>query len=189
MRCTDRRLIPRCLGQHPAGPVGGLAWRRPERQIDHPLHGGRRAVAACRACASCRASAPRRPPPSTGPASATPPASIRPSRALSRECRNRQPWPEVLARHPCFCRALPSATIASSRRRSTDVTFTILLSALMQESLNCFGQFGNRPNGIRRLSTSRKVGTGFRKGPSYEMRLFLSLIQALRDFKSWVGEP
>ena len=51
------------LGQHPAGPVGGFARRRPERQIDHPLHGRRPAAAACRACASCRAAARRRPPP------------------------------------------------------------------------------------------------------------------------------
>src|SRR6516225_9614051 len=29
------------LGQHPAGPVGYFARRRPERQVDYALHGGR----------------------------------------------------------------------------------------------------------------------------------------------------
>ena len=33
---------PRRLRQHPAGPVGCFSRRRPERQIDHPLHGGGR---------------------------------------------------------------------------------------------------------------------------------------------------
>ena len=51
----------------------------------------------------------------------------------------------ILARHTCFCGALRSATIASSRRRSArrDVDDN---SCSHAESLNCFGRFGNRPN-------------------------------------------
>jgi len=39
MRCTEQADARR-VGQHPAGPVGCFARRRPERQIDDPLHGG-----------------------------------------------------------------------------------------------------------------------------------------------------
>jgi hypothetical protein len=51
----------------------------------------------------------------------------------------------MLARHTCFCGALRSATIASGQRRSAEVTMTTIACS-HTERLNCFGQFGNRPN-------------------------------------------
>jgi hypothetical protein len=51
----------------------------------------------------------------------------------------------IWARHTCFCGALRSETITSSRRRvrSGDVDDN---SCSHAESLKCFGPFGNRPN-------------------------------------------
>jgi hypothetical protein len=116
--------------QHPAGPVGCFSRRRSERQVDYYLHGaGRQRWFAGLA----RLTAPQ------------------PS-AMNRACHlhttgldlperrmiSAVPQPSavarmILARHTCFCGALRSATIASSRRRSARVTLTTI-PALMQRA-------------------------------------------------------
>src|ERR1700716_2027469 len=64
----------------------------------------------------------------------------------------------TLARHTCFCGALRSATIASSRRRSARVTLTTIPALI--ESLDCFDRFGNRPNESDHYRSSVLIAAG-----------------------------
>src|SRR4030088_3077214 len=50
----------------------------------------------------------------------------------------------TLARHTCFCGALRSATIASSRRRSARVTLTTI-PALIMRAWTASADLGRRP--------------------------------------------
>ena len=117
---------PGRLGQHPAGPVGCFSRRRPERQIDHPLHGagGSGGLPGLRVLSRGSPSTPS---------------------AMKRACHvhttgfdlperrmiSAVPQPSAVARimfarHTCFCGALRSETIASSRWRSSGVTLTTI---------------------------------------------------------------
>ena len=114
--------------QHPAGPVGCFSGRRPERQVDHSLHGaGRQRWFAglprlvARQPFDALRHEPRLPFPNHGLGFARGAAhDLGCATAVGRGKRM------MLARHTCFCGALRSETIASSRWRSARVTLTII---------------------------------------------------------------
>ena len=94
------------LGHHPAGPVGRLARRLAEGQLDHAVDQPPAAAAACRASWSCPAAGRRRPPARTARASAGRRAARGPRGARSRRCRGRRrrrgrPWPARRASAGC----------------------------------------------------------------------------------------
>src|SRR5438105_9637917 len=120
----------RRLREHPSGPVGCFPWRRSQRQLNHPLHGGRRKwLFAGLARLVAR----------------------EPFSAMNRACHRHTtgfdlpdrrmisavPQPSavarmMLARQTCFCGALRSEMIASSRWRSARVTFTTIPALMMR---------------------------------------------------------
>ena len=114
------------LGQHPPGPVRGLTGRRRKRQIDNALHDLRRQRRLAR-LARLVAKQPSTP-------SCMKRSCQRQTTGLERPERrmiSKVPQPSavarmMLARHTCFCGALRSETIASSRRRSSSVTLTTI---------------------------------------------------------------
>ena len=119
------------LGKFPARPVGRpAAAPRPDRP---PAERCWAAAGAYQACASCRATALRRPPPMNRACQVPTTGFDLPDRRMI----SAVPQPSAvaritLARHTCFCGALRSATIASSRRRSARVTLTTIPALIMR---------------------------------------------------------
>ena len=114
------------LGQHPPGPVGCLARWRAERQIEDActVSGGRGALPGGLVLSRSSPSTP----------SCMKRSCQRQTTGLAlpdRRITSKVPQPSavarmILARQTCFWGELRSATIASSRRRSSGVTLTMI---------------------------------------------------------------
>jgi len=133
------------LRQHPAGPVGCFSRRRPQCQLNHPLHSGCRkwllaGLARLVAREPCNAlrHEPRLPSPHHGLRFARSAHDLGGAAAVGRREHDVGP-PYVLLRRA----AIRDDRLKPSAIRSGNVHDN---SCSHDESLNCFGQFGNRPN-------------------------------------------
>ena len=134
----------RRLRRHPAGPMAGFSLRRRERQIDHPLHRGRRQ----RRLAGFARLVAREPFDAFGHETSLPAPHHRLGLAGSAHdlgraaavgrCKDDFGAPDMLLRRVGIRhnRFKPTAIV----RRDLDRN-----SRSHHESLNCFGRFGNRP--------------------------------------------
>ncbi len=131
--------------QHPAGPVGCFSRRRPERQVDHSLHGAGRqrwfaglARLVARQPFDAFRHEPGLPSPHHGLGFARAAHDLGGATAVGSGKNDIGP-PHMLLRR---------AAIRDDRLKSMAVRPGDLYdnSCSHAESLNCFGRFGNRPN-------------------------------------------
>jgi hypothetical protein len=133
------------LRQHSASPMGCFSRRRGQRQVDHPLHGdhserwlaGFARLIARQPCNALRHE-PRLPPPYHRLGFAGPPHDLGRATAVGGG-KDDFGAPNMLLRRVAVTDNRLKPTAIS--RRDVDDN-----SCSHDESLNCFGQFGNRPN-------------------------------------------
>jgi hypothetical protein len=131
--------------QHSPRPMGFFPWRRPKRQIDDPLHGGcrqRRLARFARLVAGQAGNAfrhePLLPAPDHGLGLAGSPHDLGRTAAVGRR-QDDLGAPNMLLR----CVAIADNRFKSTAIFRCDVDNN---SCSHNESMNCFGHFGNRPN-------------------------------------------
>jgi hypothetical protein len=135
----------RRLRDHPSAPVGCFPWRRSQRQLNHPLHGGRRkwlfaglARLVAREPFDALRHEPRLPSPHHGLRFARSAHDLSGAAAVSRG-KDDVGAPDVLLRGA----AIRDDCLKPMTIRSGNVHDN---SCSHDKSLHCFGQLGNRPN-------------------------------------------
>jgi len=138
MRWTERRLTPAAFGQHPSGPVGGLARWRAKRKIDDAPNRFRRQrrLAGRQQPVDAILHETLLPAPDDGFGLARPPHHLERAAAVGGGQNDPGP-PHMLLRRTAIChdRLKPTAIF----RRDVDDD-----PCSHPESLNCFARFGNR---------------------------------------------
>ena len=155
MRCTERKLMPAArasirpvgsvLRTLPTRPMGCFFWRRPKRQIDHPLHGAgrkRRLAGLTRLVAQLPIDPFRHEPGLPSPHHRL--RFARSAHDLGSAAAIGGGQDDIGAPHMLLRRAAvrddrPKPAAVGARDGDDN-------SCSHAESLNCFGRFGNRPN-------------------------------------------